>query len=218
MSQEEMFPANRSTELLDRVRAGESGAVDQLLDYHRGSIQRIVQMRLDQRIRQRVDVSDVVQEVLVEASRRLREYLDRPVMAFPLWIRQIAMDRVIDAHRRHRRSAKRSVDREQEPKRADSEDNSGTVLPQQLAVDRQLTPAAALLQREIVGLVQEAVQRLPDQDRQIIQLRHQEQRSNQEIARLLRLTEPAASMRYLRALRRLRQLMADPETVADHDS
>jgi hypothetical protein len=32
------------------------------------------------------------------------------------------------------------------------------------------------------------------------------------------LTEPAASMRYLRALRRLRQLMADPETVADHDS
>ena len=67
-------------------------------------------------------------------------------------------------------------------------------------------------------MVQEAVQRLPDQDRQIIQLRHQEQRSNQEIARLLRLTEPAASMRYLRALRRLRQLMADPETVADHDS
>jgi RNA polymerase sigma-70 factor (ECF subfamily) len=139
-------------------------------------------------------------------------------MAFPLWIRQIAMDRVIDAHRRHRRSAKRSVDREQEPKRADSEDNSGATLPQQLAVDRQLTPAAALLQREIVGLVQEAVLRLPDQDRQIIQLRHQEQRSNQEIARLLRLTEPAASMRYLRALRRLRQLMADPETVADHDS
>ena len=73
----------------------------------------MVEMRLDRRIQQRVDASDIVQEVMIEANRRLRKYLDDPVMPFHLWLRQMAKDRIIDAHRRHRASGKRSVDREQ---------------------------------------------------------------------------------------------------------
>ena len=104
-----MWPENENTqELLMGVKAGDEDAVNGLLDRHRDAVRRLVQMRLDQKIRQRVDVSDVVQDVLVSAHRRLQDYLKAPAMPFHLWIRQIAKDRIIDAHRRHRVPCARS--------------------------------------------------------------------------------------------------------------
>jgi RNA polymerase sigma-70 factor (ECF subfamily) len=194
---------DQTSELLSGARGGDAQAVDELLDRHRDSLRRMINLRLDQRIKRRIDVSDVVQEVLVEASRRLKDYLANPSMAFHLWIRQIAKDRIIDAHRRHRVSAKRSVDREQPLAAAGAVDQSTMDLAGQLC-DQQLTPAAAATQRELAVHVQGAIERLHENDRDIILMRHYEQLSNQEIAAALGLTEPAASMRYLRALRRLR--------------
>ena len=109
-----MWPdSNKTHELLLGAREGDDQAVNRLLDRHRSALRRMIELRLDQKIQGRVDVSDVVQDVLVEANRRLPQYLENPVMSFHLWVRQIAKDRIIDAHRRHRGSAKRSVDREQ---------------------------------------------------------------------------------------------------------
>lgn len=193
----------RTEELLSDVRAGDSHAVDRLLDRHRDSLRKMIAMRLDQKISPRVDVSDVVQDVLIEANRRLREYLANPAMAFHLWIRQIAKDRIIDAHRRHRVSGKRSVDREQSQAVGAAFDQSTIELVAQLR-DPQLTPAAIATQREMALQVQTAIASLEPRDRDIILMRHYEQLSNQEIAIALELTEPAASMRYLRALKRLR--------------
>lgn len=197
-------------ELLADAKAGDAEAVDQLLDRHRDSLRRMVGMRLDKQIARRVDVSDVVQDVLVEANRRLQGYLQNPVMAFHLWIRQIAKDRIIDAHRRHRVSAKRSVDREQQLVAQANVDHSTMELAGQLC-DPELTPAAAATAQELAVHVQSAIELLEDRDREIILMRHYEQLSNQDIAQALGLTEPAASMRYLRALKRLRKLLdGDP--------
>lgn len=195
-------------ELLVGAREGDSAAVDNLLDRHRESLRRMIGMRLDHKIKRRVDVSDIVQEVLVEANRRLQDYLQNPVMAFHLWIRQIAKDRIIDAHRRHRVSAKRSIDREQPLVAAGAVDQSTVELAAQLC-DPELTPAAAATQRELAQHIQQSISLLPDRDREIILMRHYEQLSNQDIAEVLELTEPAASMRYLRALKKLRQILDD---------
>ena len=192
-------------ELLLEVKAGDDVAVNQLLDRHRDSLRRMIGMRLDRNLQRRVDVSDVVQDVLVEANRRLQDYLANPVMAFHLWIRQIAKDRIIDAHRRHRVSAKRSIDREQ-PIASGDVDHSTVELVARLC-DPELTPAAAATQREIELHVQGAIEQLPDRDREIILMRHYEQLSNQDIASTLGLTEPASSMRYLRALKKLRVIL-----------
>ena len=109
-----MWPEKDQTvELLAKAKVGNNDAINDLMDRHRNSLRQLVRMRLDQKIQKRVDVSDVVQDVLVEANRRLQRYIENPVMPFHLWLRQIAKDRIIDAHRRHRVSAKRSVDREQ---------------------------------------------------------------------------------------------------------
>lgn len=209
-----MWPeADKTENLLDGAKHGDASAVNRLLDRHRAAVHRMVRMRLDQRIQRRVGVSDVVQDVLLEANRRLQGYLKNPSMAFHLWIRQIAKDRVIDAHRRHRVSAKRSVDREQAFSPI-GEGRSSLELGAQLR-DPQLTPAARATQQEMARRVEAAMVDLSEQDCEIIVMRHYEQLTNQEIAEALDLSEPAASMRYLRAVRRLRALLVDDASQGD---
>ena len=204
-----------TAELLINVKDGKALAVDHLMDRHRNSLRRMIQLRLDQRIMQRMDVSDVIQDVLMEANRRLTDYLANPVIPFHLWIRQIAKDRIIDAHRRHRVSAKRSIDREQPGQGQGPPDQSTMDLANQFR-DQGLTPAAAATQRELAVQIESAVQLLRENDREIILMRHYEQLNNQEIAQSLGLTEPAASMRYLRALKRLREVIeGQPELHKD---
>jgi RNA polymerase sigma-70 factor, ECF subfamily len=203
-----MWPeTDKTQQLLQGAKQGDAEAVNRLLDRHRQAVHRMVQMRLDQKIKRRIDVSDVVQDVMVEANRRLRDYLRNPAMAFHLWIRQIAKDRIIDAHRRHRSSGKRSVDREQAL--APITDEHSSVLLARELCDPRLTPAAAATQHELARRVEATLAQLGEQDCEIIVMRHYEQLSNQEIAEALQLTEPAASMRYLRAVRRLRAILVE---------
>jgi RNA polymerase sigma-70 factor (ECF subfamily) len=99
---------------------------------------------------------------------------------------------------------------------AGADDHSTMQLVAQLC-DPQMTPAAAATQAEMVRAVERAITQLPDQDCEIIIMRHFEQLSNQEIAQALGLTEPAASMRYLRAIKRLKVMLNDPESVIEGD-
>lgn len=204
-----MWPEQFQTdELLAKAKDGDDLAVNLLMDRHRNALRQLVRMRLDRKIQRRVDVSDVVQDVLVEANRRLQVYVENPIMPFHLWLRQIARDRIIDAHRRHRVSAKRSVDREQPIVSPQGQDQSSYQLAA-LIGDRQLTPAEAALQKEIAGQVEHAITLLNEADSEIIIMRHYEMLSNQDIAAALDLTEPAASMRYLRAIRRLKEVLEE---------
>jgi RNA polymerase sigma-70 factor (ECF subfamily) len=199
-----MSPEQSATdELLARARAGEAEAVERLLTAQREPLRRMIGARLDPALAARVDASDVVQDVLIEAHGRLNDYLRNPVMPFHLWLRHIAKDHVIDAHRRHRQAQRRSLDREQPIAPAVLADHSSFELAGQL-LDREPTPATAAVRHELQARLQVAITALEDDDREVILMRHAEQLSNQEVAAVLGLTEAAASMRYLRAVRRLR--------------
>ncbi len=211
-----MWPEQFKTQdLLLKAGDGDEDAINYLMERHRDALRRLVQMRLDRKIRQRVDVSDIVQDVLVEANRRLRSYIADGKMPFHLWLRHIARDRIIDAHRRHRGSAKRSVDREMTMAIPSGQDQSSIQLAAQLG-DEGITPAAAALQKEMAQHVEAAMADLEDTDCEIIIMRHYEQLTNQEVAQALGLTEPAASMRYLRAIRRLRELLQPDDESAEN--
>ena len=205
-----MWPQDENTqELLTGARKGDDGAVNQLMTRHRAAIHRLVQMRLDRKIQRRVDISDIVQEVFVEASRRMSDYLQSGNgMPFHLWLRQITRDRIIDAHRRHRVSEKRSVDRERALSAPVGMDQSSMDLAGQIT-DKEMTPGARATQRELAQKVEATLGELNDQDAEIIIMRHYEQLTNQEVAIALELSEPAASMRYLRAVRRLREKLSE---------
>ncbi len=207
-----MWPNPDETDrLLDDARAGKPGAVDALLGRLREPLRRVIDLRLDPVLGRRVDASDIVQDVLIEANQRLTDYLKTPTMPFHLWLRHLAQDRIIDAHRRHRTAQRRSLDREQPITTPAWAEDSSTSLVAQL-MDHERTPASEAIQAELARRLANAVNELSDDDRDIILMRHQEQLANQDVAKILNLSEAAASMRYLRALRRLRLvLLPEPD-------
>ena len=199
-----MWPdSDKTRELLAGAQQGDSAAINHLLDRHRESLRRMIDMRMDRAVSQRVDASDIVQDVLVEANRRLQDYLSNPQMPFHLWLRQMAQDRLIDAHRRHRQAARRSVDREQKHSSLPLDQSTFDLMAG--LCDPELTPAAAATWHELQRRFQDAIELLDEQDREVVLMRHFEHLSNGDVAQALNLSEPAAGMRYLRAMRRLRE-------------
>ena len=206
---ERIWPdSDRTRELLAAARDGDPKAVDGLMDRHRDALRKLVDHRMDRAIARRVDASDVVQDVLFEASTRLAKYLDQPTLPFHLWLRQLARDRLIDMHRRHRKAQRRSVDRERPLVSRVHSDQSSLDLIARLA-DVELTPAAASIRREMQLRFIEAIEELGEDDREILQMRHFEQLTNSEAALALELSPAAAGMRHLRALRRLKVQLGD---------
>lgn len=204
-----MWPDSEETQqLLNNAGQGDGDAVNQLMNRHRDSLRKLVQMRLDRAVAQRVDASDVVQDVLLEASQRLDDYVRDAKMPFHLWLRQLAKDRMIDMYRRHRAAKKRSVDREQPLASPGYADQSSLDLAARLC-DAELTPAAANIRRELEQRFLAALEELSDDEREIILMRHYEHLSNSEVAQALELTTAASGMRYLRALRKLRNVLGE---------
>src|SRR5436305_12459544 len=160
-----MWPdANTTQELLQQAKTGEAQAVDALLARHREPVRRMIDLRLDPAIVQRLDASDVVQDVLLEASRRLAEYLNKPAMPFHLWLRHIAKDHLIDAHRRHHLAQKRGVNREQSLVRPGWAEQSSLDLAGQL-IDQEPTPASAAIRQELERRLHAALAQLDEPDR-----------------------------------------------------
>ncbi len=208
-----MWPNSSETQqLILAARDGNSDARNQLLERHRDALRRMVGLRMDRALQRRVDASDIVQDVLVEANRRLTEYLASSGMPFQLWLRHLARDRMIDAHRRHH-AARRNVAREQPLEAAPHGDQSAFDLAA-LVRDRELTPAAAATHHELERRFQAAIETLDDADREVVLMRHFEQLSNKDVALTLEISESAAGMRYLRAMRRLRAMLQDPPSQA----
>lgn len=207
-----MWPEGEQTQdLLQSVAGGDASAVNRLMDRHRDAVRRMIQMRLDHAVARRVDASDVVQDVLLEASQRLQDYLKNPGMPFHLWLRQLAKDRIIDMHRRHRGAKRRSVDREQNMSGLGKDEQSAADLAALLR-DAELTPAAAALRKEMEERFMLALDQLDENDREIIVMRHFEHLGNSDVAEALGLSPPAAGMRYLRAIRRIKELLGGEDS------
>ncbi len=201
--------SERTAQLLELAKKGQSEALTQLLTEHREALRRAIAMRLDPALARRVDASDIVQDVMLEASKRFEDYLRQNKMPFSLWLRHLARDHIIDAHRRHRKAQRRSLDREQAMNAANDQSSMDLAMA---FIDPEKTPAAAAIRRELQERFRQALLQMDEDDREIIVFRHVEQLANQEVALLLNLTEAAASMRYLRALRRLRTLLGPEDS------
>lgn len=198
-----MWPeAEQTRELLQGAIAEDPQAVNRLMNRHRDAVRDMIAMRMDRRMQGRVDASDIVQDVLIEASGRLKDYLRDPAMPFHLWLRQIAKDRMIDLHRRHH-AQRRNVDREQGLAVPGGDARSSFDLGARLQ-DAGITPAAAAMKHELEQRFWLAVDELDELDREMILMRHAEHLGNGEVAVALGLSPAAAGMRYLRAIRKLR--------------
>jgi RNA polymerase sigma-70 factor, ECF subfamily len=187
--------------LLQQIRAGDRQAFEQLFARHQSYLHRLVELRLDSRLRSRVDPSDVVQEAYLEALNRLNTYLKRPMLPFRLWLRQIAFDRALKARRQHLGTARRALGKE-----VPLPEQSSLALAGQLLA-RGSTPSQQLEHRELARRLRLAVAQLPEADREIVMMRHFEGLSNREVAYLLGIDPAAASKRHGRAMLRLHRIL-----------
>ena len=192
----------RETEdVLNRIRAGDSRALEELFTRHRDVIRQVVERRFDHKLRQRVDPSDVVQETLIQAARRLVAYLDCPRMPFCSWLRKIACDCLLMTRRKHLEAERRALAKE-----VSIRDESTVRTDRQLITDGS-TPVEHLIGAELGSGLRKAIGRLPESDREILLMRDFDGLSNQETAQILGIKPSAANKRYGRALLRLRSLL-----------
>lgn len=190
-------------QLLDRAKAGDQDALGRLLAAHHGRLRRMIDLRMDLRLKGRLDPTDVVQEACLEAAHRFPEYLDNPNLPFHLWIRFITRQKLDALWRHHLGAQARDARREVRGAK-----DGGTDSTTRAAADlmcQQTSPTGLARRAEDRERVQRALDSLDPLDREILILRHLEHLTNNEAAQELELQPAAASKRYVRALTRLRK-------------
>ncbi len=192
-------------QLVFQAQNGDESAKAQLLMRHQDRLKRMIAVFLDPRVSPRVDPSDVLQETLVAAAKRMKNYQHNMPGGFYPWLRQIAKDRIIDAHRCHIRAGKRSVEREiRDPSYMSAA--SASRLADRM-VSNETSPSAHAGKKERRGKILAALNLLPDSYRELLLMRYMEQLSVKEISAVLCDTESAIKSRLWRALEKMNSMV-----------
>ena len=200
--------ADESAEgLVRQVLAGDVQALAALFDQHRARLKRMVKLQLDRRLQGRVDASDVLQEAYLDLAQRLPEFRREAKYPLFLWMRLVTGQRLSQVHRRHLGAAMRNAELEvsiyqKALPQASTEFLASRLLGHFTSVSQQVVRAEQQIK------LQEALNAMDEMDREILALRHFEELTNDEAAQVLEIQPGAASKRYLRALRRLKESLA----------
>jgi len=200
--------SDTTEELLQSAAQGDKEKWGVLLKRHRSRLRRMVALRLDQRLQGRLDASDVIQEAYLEIAQRLDEYLRDPALPLFLWMRLVVGERLLKLHRHHLGTQMRDAGREVSLYREALPAASSAALAAQL-LGKHTSPTQAVLRAERMLRLQEAINTLDPIDREVLSLRHFEELTRQETAQVLGIEEGAAAKRYIRALKRLKAVLAD---------
>ena len=195
-----------TVDLLERARSGEPAALNEIFTRHRERLRRMVDMRLDRRLQARIDPSDVIQEAYIDVVTRLEEYLREPRIPLFLWLRLIVGERLMKIHRHHLGTQMRDAGLEVSLYRGALPAASSSALVAQL-LGKHTSPTQAAARAERALRLQEALNTLDPTDREVLSLRHFEELSVAETAQVLGITESAAAKRYIRALKRLKDVL-----------
>jgi RNA polymerase sigma-70 factor (ECF subfamily) len=191
---------------LDRAAEGDQQAWTTLLGRHKDRLARMIALRLDQRLQGRIDPEDVLQDTFLEAATHLAEYRQAATIPFYLWLRGIAGNVLLALHRQHLGTKMRDAGREVALYRgALPQASSAALAAQLLGLDTRPSEAAIRAERKL--LLQQALNTLDPLDREVLALRHFEQLSTVEVARVLGIQRAAAGKRYIRALKRLKEIL-----------
>ena len=165
----------------------------------------LIASRLDPRMAARLDVEDVLQEVRLAACRQKEDFLHQPEIPPYVWLRAVAVKKLFELHRYHLGTQKRDARREVSVDRPHGCEASTSAMANHF-VDSGTSPSRSAMRAELKSRLETCLDQLPAWDQEVLALRHIEQLDPKETAQVLQLTAKAASMRYLRTLRRLKAL------------
>jgi RNA polymerase sigma-70 factor (ECF subfamily) len=174
---------------------------------HREQLWRMVYLRLDRRLQARVDPSDVLQDAFLEATARHGEYRAKPTMPLFLWLRFLVGQRLLLVHRQHLGVKARDAGRDVSLYQGALPEATSESLAAHL-LGHLTSPSQAAARAELQLRLQQVLNGMETIDREVLALRHFEQLSNKETAHVLGIQERAASNRYVRALRRLKEVLS----------
>jgi RNA polymerase sigma-70 factor, ECF subfamily len=194
-------------ELTTRAAAGDQEALTEVFARYRARLHQMVRLRLDRRLQGRLDPSDVLQEAYLDFARRLADYARDQTMPFYLWLRFLTGQRLIDLHRQHLGAKMRDAGQEVSLYRGALPHASSVSLAAQL-LGRLTSASRAAIRAETQLQIQEALNSMDPLDREVLTLRHFEDLTNEETATVLGIKKSAASNRYIRALKRLKEILA----------
>ncbi|MEM6690783.1 MAG: sigma-70 family RNA polymerase sigma factor [Planctomycetota bacterium] len=194
-------------DLIDGMRAGNKEALASVFSHYRERLRRIVQFRLDHRLAGRVSDSDVLQETFISAAKRLDHFSDQDEMPAFLWLRLLVGQQLVNLYRQHLQTDMRDVRKEVTIQQGPSPHTSMAIAAQ---LAGKMTAVSEVLARaERIEKLEATLNDMDATDREVIALRHFEELSNVETARVLSIEPAAASKRYIRAMGRLGQLMKE---------
>ena len=199
-------------DVVNKLVSGGDTAVAEIFSEYQPRLERMVEFRLDRRLRGRVDSADIIQEAYIEIARRIRDYTSNPTVAFYVWVRQIAYQIIIDLHRRHLGAQKRDVSQEVSIGKSNC-DTSISIAAQ--LVGNLTSPSHVAMRGERLARLREALDSMDEIDREVLALRHFEELGNNEVADILGIQKTAASNRYVRALKRLKQVLEADSDAAE---
>ena len=194
--------------LAERLRLGDADALADLFSRHRQRLSQIVDFRLDRRLLGRVDPDDILQEAYVDAAERIDYFVNDHSGSVFVWLRLILAQTLANVHRRHLGAQMRDVSREFSIFGHRGTQDASTSLALQL-LGHFTSPSQAAIQEETSQKLAQAIEQLGPLDREVLTLRHFEQLTNSEVAEVLGIQKKAASIRYIRALKRLKQVLED---------
>src|SRR5215472_8812662 len=201
-----MSPDTRTNEeLLDAARNGDEGALAVLVERHRDRLERMVRLRMDRRLQGRVDPADVVQEAYLIVRGKFPQYIADPHMPFFLWLRLEVGQKLVDVHRFHLGAKMRDAGQEVSLHHEALPQVTSLSLAEQL-LGKLTTASHAAMRVELKLRIQEALNSMDPRDREVLILRHFEELSNAETAQVLGIKPSAAVNRYVRALKRLKDV------------
>ncbi len=195
-----------TVELVMRAASGDADALETLFQQHRDRLKRMVGLRLNHRLRGRVDDSDIVQDALVDASRKLEDYARGPILPFYFWLRQLTQLKLVEVHRHHLGTKMRDARLEVTFQPVKDLDVSSVVMAEYFAAT-DTSASEEIMRRERQQLLQAKLEEMDEADREIIALKHFEQFTIAEVAHLLKIPRATAGHRYLSSLKRLRGLL-----------
>jgi RNA polymerase sigma-70 factor (ECF subfamily) len=196
-----------SNDAIDQLRGGDRGALADLFDKHRDRLRRMVELRMNARLRARLDPSDVLQEAFLDVHHDFDAYLADPKLPPLLWLRLHVGRRLTTLNRKHLGAKMRDAGLEISLYQGALPEASSAALASML-LGRHTSPTQAAVRAERMLRVQEALNTLDPIDREVLALRHFEQLGRSEAAQVLGITQEAGAKRYFRALKRLKDVLA----------
>jgi RNA polymerase sigma-70 factor, ECF subfamily len=193
--------------LLREAKAGDAATLGRLLELYRRYLALLARVQIGRRLQGKVDASDLVQETFLDAHRNFDRFRGGSEAEFVCWLRQILAGNLADVMRRYLGAQGRDVRLEREIQ--DALDQSSVLLDRALMAP-QSSPSQQAVRREQGVLLADALDKLSEDYREVLVLRHLEGLPFPEVARRMGRSQDSVEKLWMRGLARLRQIMGGP--------